>query len=82
MPQMKFNTRVKYGGRYIAALMPFEVDGADVAELQKRGGVLIVDSTAKKPEEKKPEEKPKATEERPGASEEKPKRGKKKAAAD
>lgn len=77
MPQMKFNTRVKYGGRYIAALMPFEVDGADVAELQKRGGVLIVDSTAKKPEEK-----PSASEEKPGATEEKPKRGKKKAAAD
>lgn len=41
MPRMKFSTRAKYKGAYHDALVPFDVDGADVPELQKQGGVLI-----------------------------------------
>ena len=43
MPKMKFNTRVKYKNNYYKALEPFEVDCADVQELQEQGGVVIVD---------------------------------------
>ena len=63
---MKFNTRVKYNNAYHNALEPFEVEEADVQELQRMGGVLIAETTNEDP---KAPENPK-------------KRGKKKAAGD
>ncbi len=68
MPPMKFNTRIKYKGAIYNGLEPFEVEEADVAEMQMAGGVIL--------EEPKPEEPPKAENEAP-----KPK-GKKKPAGD
>lgn len=78
MPKMKFNTRVKYKGTVYKGLEPFDVDEADMPEMQARGGVIIVES-----EPKPKNEAPKAgdeKEEKQGESS-KPK-GKKKAAGD
>lgn len=44
MPRMQFNTRVKYNNAYHNALEPFNVDNADVPELQSEGGILITEN--------------------------------------
>lgn len=79
MPKMKFNTRVKYKGTVYKGLEPFDVDEADVSELQTRGGVLIVESEQPKPKDEALQTEG-AQEEKPGEAP-KPK-GKKKAAGD
>lgn len=76
MPKMKFNTRVKYKGTVYKGLEPFDVDEADVPELQARGGVIIVEP---KPKANAPKDED-AQEEKPGEVS-KPK-GKKKAAGE
>lgn len=77
MAIMKFNSRVKYKEAYHNGLEPFEVDEADVAELQKAGGVLIVEPKGE-PEPEKPEEAPE-----PEKPEDVPKpKGRKKSAGD
>ena len=77
MATMKFNSRVKYKEAYHNGLEPFEVDEADVAELQKAGGVLIVEPKGE-PEPEKPEEAPE-----PEKPEDVPKpKGRKKSAGD
>lgn len=77
MATMKFNSRVKYKEVYHNGLEPFEVDEADVAELQKAGGVLIVEPKGE-PEPEKPEEAPE-----PEKPEDVPKpKGRKKSAGD
>lgn len=58
MPKMKFNTRIKYKGTVHKGLEPFEVDDADVKELQHRGGVLIVEKEHDKPKALEPEKTP------------------------
>lgn len=77
MPVMKFNTRIKYKGEVHKGLEPFDVDEADVPEMQTRGGVLIVESGKPKAAEADAES---AQTEKPGEAS-KPK-GKKKAAGD
>lgn len=67
MPKMKFNTRIKYKDVIHNGLEPFDVDDADVPEMQTRGGVLIVKNEPPKPSDKPDEDR---------------KRGKKKAAGD
>lgn len=67
MPQMKFNTRIKYHGEIHNGLEPFEVDAQDVPELQGRGGVLIVEPGGQ---------------DAPKGDAGQPKRGKRKAAGD
>ncbi len=79
MKQMKFNTRVKYKGAYWPALEPFDVDDADVPEMQARGGVVIVESRPPKTEKVAGidgQQEPPKTEEAPRQ------KGKKKAAGD
>ena len=83
MPKMKFNTRVKYKGTYHKGLEPFDVDEADVEEMQKFGGVLLTDgkptkakgTKADKDDDKEPDD------DKPDKDDDKPKR-KKKAAGD
>ena len=58
MPKMKFNTRVKYKGTVYKGLEPFDVDEADVPEMQARGGVLIVEHQPTKPKAQEPEKAP------------------------
>lgn len=77
MPKMKFNTRIKYKGAVHKGLEPFDVDEADVSEMQTRGGVLIVESGKTKAAEADAES---AQPEKPGEAS-KPK-GKKKAAGE
>ena len=79
MPKMKFNTRIKYKDVVHKGLEPFDVDEADVPELQTRGGVLIVESEQPKPKDEAPKPDD-AQEEKPGEVS-KPK-GKKKAAGE
>lgn len=74
MVQMKFNTRIKYRGQIYKGLEPFDVRADDVAEMQSRGGVVIIDKDAKSAEEK--------TKDEPEKGAEAPKRGKRKAAGD
>lgn len=75
MPKMKFNTRIKYKGEFHKGLEPFDVDEADVPEMQTRGGVLIVE--AEGPKRKVPE--PEKATDKPDEGQ---KRGKKKAAGE
>ena len=75
MPKMKFNTRVKYKGTVYKGLEPFDVDEADVPEMQARGGVIIIESEPK-PKAQEPEKAPDKPED--GQKQ----RGKKKAAGD
>lgn len=76
MPVMKFNTRIKYKGAVHKGLEPFDVDAADVAEMQARGGVLIVESEPPKPKANAPDK----AQDKPDENQKS--RGKKKAAGD
>lgn len=71
MPRMKFNTRVKYNNAYHNALEPFDVNDADVPELQGEGGVLIVENMDKDA----PKEHPKAPDDSQKRGKEKVRRG-------
>lgn len=75
MPKMKFNTRVKYKGTVYKGLEPFDVDEADVPEMQAHGGVIIVES-----EPKQKAQEPEKAPDKPDDSQKQ--RGKKKAAGD
>lgn len=76
MQKMKFNTRIKYKGTIHKGLEPFDVDEADVPEMQARGGVIIVDSGQTKTKASEPQK----TTDR--ADEAQKARGKRKAAGD
>ena len=45
---MKFNTRIKYKGNYYEGLEPVEIDEADVQEMQKFGGVQLIECQTEK----------------------------------